>query len=182
MKNKQPIPDPQPTPLETKEENVLMELKEEGVQIPINVTEVLESLPEEKRKVIVGALCAVEESSTFRGPLPPPDILKGYEVILPGSFERILKMAEKQQEHRMSIEKTIVDRRTRQSGRGQIFGAILALLFGAGAVFLGYFGHDILAGVISTTTIIGLATIFVLSKKPDKTRKENMEEDDNSDE
>lgn len=41
MKNKQPTPNPQPMPLETKEENVLMELEEEGVQIPFNVTEVL---------------------------------------------------------------------------------------------------------------------------------------------
>lgn len=37
-------------------------------------------------------LTAYEES--FEGPLPHPSILKGYEVVLPGSADRIIKMTE----------------------------------------------------------------------------------------
>lgn len=158
--------------MEQEEKEVLGDLKEEGIEVPTNVTKVLESLPDDKRRVIVGALCAIEESSSFRGPLPPPELLKGYEEILPGASERILKMAEKQQEHRMHIEKTIVERQTKQSGYGQIWGGLLATLFGLIALFLGYKGHDVLAGIIGTTTIIGLATIFVLQKRPKTSRKE----------
>jgi uncharacterized membrane protein len=36
----------------------------------------------------------------FSGPLPPPSVLKGYEEVVRGSAERILVMAEKQQDHR----------------------------------------------------------------------------------
>jgi uncharacterized membrane protein len=49
---------------------------------------------------------AVVETSTaiHRGPLPPPDQFKDYEAILPGSADRILKMAEKEQDHRHAWE------------------------------------------------------------------------------
>jgi uncharacterized membrane protein len=37
-------------------------------------------------------------SQKFSGPLPPPELLEGYERILPGAADRILKMAELAQE------------------------------------------------------------------------------------
>ena len=43
--------------------------------------------------------------SEFSGPLPPPNIIKGYEDILPGAADRILSMAENQAKHRQEIEK-----------------------------------------------------------------------------
>ncbi|WP_446786960.1 DUF2335 domain-containing protein [Macellibacteroides fermentans] len=161
--------------LEKQELDVLKHLEEEGIDLPTNVTEVLESLPEDKRKVLVRALYAIESSSSFRGPLPPPEILNGYESVLPGASERILKMAEKQQEHRIDVERMIVDRQTKQSGFGQIWGGCLAVLFGVIACILGYTGHDWLAGIIATSTIIGLATIFVLNRKAKESEKGNEE-------
>lgn len=166
--------------LSQQEQAVLEDLKSEGVEISTDVTKVLESLSDDQRKVIVGALYAIEESSSFRGPLPPPEMLKGYESVLPGASERILKMAEKQQDHRMYIEKTIVERQIRQSGNGQIWGGILSALFGAIAFILGYTGHDFLAGTIATTTIISLVLVFVLRKVPegDKKNRDNALEEE----
>lgn len=66
--------------LSKQEQDVLRNLESEGVEISTDVTKVLESLTEEQRRVIVGALYAVEESSSFRGPLPPPEMLKGMKV------------------------------------------------------------------------------------------------------
>lgn len=175
--NERTLPVEEQVPSSLKEKNLQAELKKEGVEVPYDVTEILSSLPEEKRHIIVGALCAIEKSSSFRGPLPPPEILAGYEKILPGASERILSMAEKQQDHRINMEATIVKEQTRQSANGQLWGAVLATLFGIGAVFLGYTGHDWLAGVMATTTIIGLATIFVLNKKFKESEKENIEEE-----
>ena len=39
------------------------------------------------------------------GPIPPPSMMEQYEGTLPGSADRILKMAENQSEHRQSLEK-----------------------------------------------------------------------------
>ena len=69
------------------------------------------------------------------------------------------------------IEKTIVDRQTEQSGNGQIWGGALTVLFGMITCFLGYTGHDGLAGTIGTTTIISLVIVFVLRKVPEGNKK-----------
>lgn len=41
----------------------------------------------------------------FSGPIPPPQTMAGYETALPGSADRILKMAEEQSAHRQEMEK-----------------------------------------------------------------------------
>jgi len=42
----------------------------------------------------------------YEGVIPPPEMYGGYEDVLEGSADRILKMAEKQQEHRFALEKS----------------------------------------------------------------------------
>lgn len=138
--------------------------EEEGTDI----LEILESIPEEeKRDKARRILCRIERSS-FSGPIPHPELLRGYDSVVAGSADRILKMAENQQAHRINIEKTIVNSKTNESIRGQTWGGILVLLLIAATVILGLFGHDILAGTIGTTTILGIGTIFVLNKTTDK--------------
>jgi uncharacterized membrane protein len=44
------------------------------------------------------------QEQRFEGPIPPPAVLQGYEQILPGAAERILRMAEQQAAHRHSLE------------------------------------------------------------------------------
>ena len=40
----------------------------------------------------------------YQGPLPPPEILKGYNDIVPNGAERILAVFERQAAHRMEME------------------------------------------------------------------------------
>lgn len=42
-----------------------------------------------------------ERSERFSGPIPPRSSFEGYERILPGAANRILSMAEKEQNHRI---------------------------------------------------------------------------------
>lgn len=132
---------------------------------PVDLNAVLESLPEDKRDVIMSAMYAIEQKS-YSGPLPAPEDFAEYEKILPGSTDRILKMAEKQVDHRISSDNKIIDNTYRQSGRGQILGAILVVMFGVISLILGLTGHDNLAKYIGVTTVIGLAVVFVLNKIP----------------
>lgn len=46
---------------------------------------------------------------SYSGPLPPADQIRAYEEALPGSADRILAMAERQQEHRLALEKVTVN-------------------------------------------------------------------------
>lgn len=63
--------------------------------IPANVNDILQELPEEKRNAILATMMAFEEERRFSGPLPPPEYLAEYEKTLPGLPDRIMKMAEK---------------------------------------------------------------------------------------
>lgn len=46
----------------------------------------------------------VSESSTFSGPLPPPDLLAEYDQVLPGLADRIVAMAEKEGDSRRALQ------------------------------------------------------------------------------
>lgn len=102
--------------------------------------------------------------SEFRGPLPPPSVLHEYNTVLPGAAERILAMAEAEQSHRHTIDRTVVDAESRKERRGQIFGGAIALMALGVAGFLSYNDHDTVAGIIGGTTVVGLCSIFVIGR------------------
>ena len=108
---------------------------------------------------------SVTVSEQFTGPIPPPPIMKQYEEILPGSADRILKMAENQSEHRQSLEKKRLSFSNREVHLGQIFG----FLIGAIAIVTGGYtalsGAQIPGGVIGTSAVIGLVSVFVIGSK-----------------
>lgn len=94
--------------------------------------------PEPKR--IIKLVQKQIEAMGFSGPIPPPDLLAGYEKILPGSAERILKMAENQALHRQAMEKRIVFSDTLLAHRGLWFAfaiVVLALVMGGVLIFNG---------------------------------------------
>ena len=134
-------------------------------ELPTDVNKVLQTIEPEKRKVIMGAMYAIEERFSFSGPLPAPEDLKAYKDVMIDAPERIMAMAEIQVEHRIKMEKCIVESGIKQSKQGQLIGGLLALLFLLASVFLGLNGHDWLAGSI-VFIIASVATIYVLKREP----------------
>lgn len=142
------------TPIETRE-----------LEVSPEAAEVLRELPEKKRDVIISEIIRYEQQS-FSGPVPHPDHLAGYEKTLPGAADRILIMAEKEQEHRHEMEKDLLKTKRKQHTRGQNIGCGLAIVLAAFASVLGFLGHDWLSGAIFTTTIISVIIVYVLEKRP----------------
>ncbi len=140
---------------------------EEIEHLPKEIEDLIKSLPKEKREEALNVIASfsVRKASSFSGPLPPPEILGAYNEILQNGAERIMKMAEHQSGHRIELEKHAIKEELKQSGRGQVFGFILAIIGMAIAFGLAFLGHDTVAGIFGTTTIVGLVTIFVIGKK-----------------
>ncbi len=120
-------------------------------------------------------LAAFSASFAYAGPLPPADQIRAYEEVLPGSADRILAMAERQQEHRQKLEQVTVEEAANRSWWGLRLGFVIAVLVigvGAAAIFTGY----ALAGF---AVIIGqaaiLAGVFVYGRV--EQRKERVEKD-----
>lgn len=149
---------------ETKSRNncpapAVAEQSHEAVLNP-EVREAIKGLRPEQRKVVIQAI----RQESFSGPIPHPELLRKYEDVKPGFAERIVSMAERQLDHRINCEDKVVDGSVSESKRGQNYGLIVALMFLAGAVFLGYNGHDWLAGVLGGGTLVALVTVFVTNK------------------
>lgn len=65
--------------------------------------EASDQLVEQVSDAVVTKLAA--RASFFSGPLPPPDILEGYERVRPGAADILFTMLKEQQAHRHEMEK-----------------------------------------------------------------------------
>jgi uncharacterized membrane protein len=128
--------------------------------------------------------------TTHSGPLPAPEILSGYELILPGAAERILRMAEKQQESRNTLELRQLEadiehrndmvqvQRNVHRGAfisdyvGQTMGFIVALASLAGAAYAGIVkGNAVVAGLFLSLPVAGMIQAVRGMKSRDKQEK-----------
>ena len=62
--------------------------------------EFISKLPDKKRLELIAVLKRSRVETTFSGPLPTPGDFKKYNEVLPNAADRILSMAEKEQEIR----------------------------------------------------------------------------------
>ncbi len=118
---------------------------------------------------------SIRKASSFSGPIPPPELLDGYNEVVKDGAERIVAMAEKQSNYRMQLEDHAIREELKQSRLGQIFGFILGIVGLVLAAILAILDHETIAGIFGTTTILGLVTVFVLGKKA---QKKDLEEKD----
>ncbi len=87
----------------------------------------------------------------YKGPLPPPAMLHGYENVLPGCADRIVALMEQQSAHRRELEKTTIGADIRSRYIGQISALFLCLL-----VIVGGF-----AAVLTGQSVAGIAAILI---------------------
>lgn len=106
--------------------------------------------------------------SSHSGPLPDGDTLIKYDSVIPNGADRIMKMAERQQEHRMDIESKVIAGQVKQSKLGQIFGLIIGIVGIGCGTFLAYSGAKTVGGIIAGGTVISLVSVFVIGKRNQK--------------
>jgi uncharacterized membrane protein len=144
----------------------------------------LHNLPGEKKKQILDFLRAqpsiasqeaaaaiVHQSITATstsGPVPPAELLAGYNREVPDGANRLFTLVEQQSQHRQELENRIIETQNAVTVRGQWFAFVLVLLLTCVAAYFGYHGQDWLAGTIFTTTIAGVATVFLAGRHAQK--------------
>ena len=113
-----------------------------------------EKLPEETKTAVFKAIY-------FKGPLPPPSVLRQYEERFPGAGERILTMTEKEQTHRHNWDRQMLEYKGMEVQNGQKFGFMLGVLAIGGGIFCAYIGQPVVAGILVGTTALGIVTAFI---------------------
>lgn len=123
-----------------------------------------------------------QQQHIYEGPIPPPEVLRGYEAVQPGAAERILRMAEVEAEQRQRREAgalqanietqkrqlALAELQTKSTFRsdmiGQGCGLIVCLLSIAGAIYLGVNGHEWLGGALAGIPTAAVVKAFVIDK------------------
>lgn len=98
----------------------------------------------------------------FSGPLPHPDILARYESVVPGAAQRIIRMAEVQQGHRIQSERRGLVGMIARTLLGQIFGLLIGLSGIGGAVYVAVKGPTIVGPLFGA--FLGGGTLYSLVK------------------
>jgi len=117
---------------------------------------------------------SVEVTTAFQGPLPSPEILQGFENVLPGAAERIITMAEKEQANRHNIEQKLS------------IASILSIASGIACAFLSVIiigflihqaiekGDTVVAVTLSSTSLVSVVSMFIWFRK-EKIKQKNEE-------
>lgn len=113
-------------------------------------------------------IASIMRTDVLSGPLPHPDLLKGYGDIIPNGAERIMQMAEREQ------DSVLTERReTRNNNReisiyklnllkrGQNMGFSLAILIIALATLFVFTGHEGIAYLLFSVGIASIVGVFV---------------------
>lgn len=118
-----------------------------------------ESLPHSTHQTI-----AVSRQQ-WSGPLPPPEALARFNEIVPNGAERIFKMAEDEQAHRITSENTGLVASIAEAKRGQLLGASISIVSLVSAIISIYLGaHWTVTVLLVGLPIMGLAKAIVDSR------------------
>jgi uncharacterized membrane protein len=117
----------------------------------------------------------VEIVVTYEGPIPPPQMLKGFAEVDSSFPARIFAMAEQQAKHQQEMErnestlnKRAFDEQVTVLKRGQTF-AITTVLASIGtAGVLGYLGHEFAASVLAAVGLSEVVAAFLFRQQVGK--------------
>lgn len=133
-------------------------------QIDISIQSLIQELPEEKKSVFRSLLLEIRKASWI-SPLPPPDILRGYNELIPNGAERILQMTEEQAHHIMDLEKIVIPGNLHQGRWGQFLAFFITMFFLLSATFLIWQGHDTAGTILGSVNLIALISLFIYGNK-----------------
>ncbi|MCP3941879.1 MAG: DUF2335 domain-containing protein [Desulfobacteraceae bacterium] len=125
-------------------------------------------LPDKNNPTIVQQEYKAEQ---FQGPLPPPQILAGYEQLLPGAADRILAMAEKETAHRHMLEEKSLDAEIEglkneagDTKRGQYCGLAIGIIAIVSGAYTATNGAPWPGGFIGTGGVVALVSAFIVGR------------------
>ena len=142
----------------------------DSLDLPLALPIVTSNRPKNSAQMVVAG------SVSFSGPLPHPELLQKYNDVIPNGAERIMQMAEQQQQHRHELEATVVKGNVSSETRGQYIGAIIAVVVLGSGTYLAAIGHAITGSIFVGVDLVALVSVFVLGKRAQRQELEKKNE------
>jgi uncharacterized membrane protein len=110
---------------------------------------------------------------TAHGFLPPTEILRKYNSVVPGLADRLVIQAEKQTTHRISQEKKLLSANIWKSFIGLVFAFLIGSLGVGGGLYLTFVGFNVIGIVFSSATLVSLVMSFIYGSQYKKYKQNN---------
>ena len=118
----------------------------------------------------------LQQVQVSSGPIPSPQILQQYNSIVPDAAERIIRMAEKQSDHRIDLEGKVVSSNILKSYIGMMLATIIAVYGLYIAKEISINGNPWAAAIIAALDLGGLISVAVYNVFIQKKERENRRE------
>jgi uncharacterized membrane protein len=104
-------------------------------------------------------------SLQYQTHLPPPQLLREYEELIPGVTKDLHQNYLEESKHRRVLENWTV--------KGGVVRSFLGVLSGLASIFVVFYlawllamsGHETLAGIIATVNIVGIVSVFIFGTR-----------------
>jgi uncharacterized membrane protein len=139
--------------------------------------DLLKGLPGDKKVQLLKILATqipvpegmmITHTQTTASPVPPAEMLMGYNSAFPDGANRLFSLVEDQSRHRQGLETTMIGGQLSLARTGQWIAAVLVLVLIGCGTFLAIKDHGTVAGTIFSTTVIGLAGTFIYGQQSQK--------------
>lgn len=97
-------------------------------------------------------------------PVPPPEVLKGYQDLYPEAAQKFFQWAEEEGRHRRALDDKLAESQIEDSRRGITYGLIVSLAGLALAAFAIWMHEPWAASIIGGGTLVALARAFIVGK------------------
>lgn len=135
------------------------------------------NIPNSQRKELIKKIVFSVQQYTVQhthvGPIPDPETLAKYDSIIPNGAERIMIMAEKQSDHRMRLESSVITSQVKQSNIGQIFAFLIGLAALGASTYCIVNGYEWGGSILGVGGLTGLVTAFIKGRSQ---QEKNLEE------
>ncbi|MGC8493284.1 MAG: DUF2335 domain-containing protein, partial [Syntrophobacteraceae bacterium] len=134
-------------------------------------------IPEEElQQILTHRAVRLEVREDYKGDLPHPNILRGFEELMPGATQRFFALMEDESKHRREIERQILSSELRIESRNSLLGVLSAFFLGVitigGATVCIYHGMQWGGGFLGAGGLAALVTAFLQGtrrqSKPEK--------------
>lgn len=149
----------------------LLQIEKDAPPEVLEASDVVSRLDDEEKQA-VAKVVEHQLIESFSGPLPPPNILEGYKRVDKGLPDRIMSMAEREQESITAFRKRALELQGRDTFLGMVFAFMTILITLIGGIILLLNDKDAAGYIAIISGVVGIAGLFLNSKKEDKKSKE----------
>ncbi len=121
---------------------------------------------------------------TYQGPIPPPEILERFDILVPGTAKLMIEQSAEESRHRHALEEKTtlanIETQSRAMGVeekrtsaiatsdlvGQVFGFVVAISCIVGAVYLAVHGYEKIAVALTILPSAAVLNAFFAKRVP----------------